>query len=649
MAYVSFMYRGARVSLDGDPLTHIEDIHTAWLVLQNLKLSSTQDIKIRNRAGRALVRSYHGRDEIFLAHIPEEVEVPEIKEEKVVYTPMLYPAIIVWHEEQPTDLVQVGFITSHVPGTLQPPFKFWKISDITKLRLYSQKNGWGDDTWLIAASDAYTETMIKEIGVLGYYEFEGNDIRWDLINPVWESSWAPYPENTTDEERVLRWTGGPYEIYLHYSVGDGYFWIGRKPAEHKGGFIYQSGICLANKIENVWEKLISSCDLIESPFKTQGVPTTEGWFTGHQGLPWAQSVSAIDMEYYAINRQDAGNYAAYLTAKANQAILDVWRWCFPGCGTPCDQSVPHWGNKGWWDELDHPLESTWPGWGWPWLDIERVCATLGHLGYQNNAGHRIWSQNVNSVYMPHQNYLGEILALRDPWGGAYLYQYTEWANVYEYKRDFIPEVPDQSGFDPLVPLDPDNPPYPFTSSSIFVDCPCWWMKVIDPDTGWDMIPACDFVAPRVICRNPDGSLYEEGSYLSQATYSHDHLRVDDFELCLSIEEGDGTNHGPGYPRYYEHGGAAHFTWGVFYTPDGTDPDTKYFRFDYIKPASAFVSTWQSPALFSIQNCTLDGQYPATRRFAELPGMMYKGKRLLVGPYTRLVEVTTKVVLEREED
>jgi hypothetical protein len=109
------------------------------------------------------------------------------------------------------------------------------------------------------------------------------------------------------------------------------------------------------------------------------------------------------------------------------------------------------------------------------------------------------------------------------------------------------------------------------------------------------------------------------------------------------------NHGPSYPRYYEHGGAGHFTWGVFYTPDGTDPDTKYYRFDYIKPAGGFVSTWQSPVLFTIQNCTLDGLYPGTRRFAEVPDMKYKGQRILVGPYTRLVEVTTKVVLQREED
>ena len=85
--------------------------------------------------------------------------------------------------------------------------------------------------------------MVREIGVLGYYEFEGNDIRWDLINPVWEGDWAPYPENIPDEDLYPRWVGD-YEIYLHSSgPGDIHFWAGRKPAVHFGGWIYQSGIC----------------------------------------------------------------------------------------------------------------------------------------------------------------------------------------------------------------------------------------------------------------------------------------------------------------------------------------------------------------------------------------------------------------------
>lgn len=105
-------------------------------------------------------------------------------------------------------------------------------------------------------------------------------------------------------------------------------------------------------------------------------------------------------------------------------------------------------------------------------------------------------------------------------------------------------------------------------------------------------------------------------------------------------------HGSAHPRYYNYGGQGQFTWGVEWTERGQS-DIK-FRFDYIQPGTGFVSTWISDITFRIDSLTMDGVAVTFVRFCEIPDITYQGRRLLANGGTRLVEMTQKVVLERED-
>jgi hypothetical protein len=458
MAFRTFMYRGAKIHLDGNPLDVIEEIHQAWLHLQNLKLSQPDlAVKIRDRAGRSLVRSYHGQDDIFLAHVPVIPVEEEVGLEKIVYTPMLYPAIIVWSEVTPTELEQVGFITSHVPGTLEPPFRFWPIADITQLHHWkqgqwikatgawkTQMEDWGggigvsnpgNDKWIPTALDPITSTLCREITPLCTNTMREPD--YALINPGQEGDYAPYPEGTSDADRAPKWVGD-YEIIL-IANPDLYYWLGWKPARHHGGWVYNTGVTLGDKITQIWTPMQGAgCpgNGAAQGWARVGVPTTAGWFTGHLGAPWAQRFSFIEVDFMACNRTNFGNVGQYNAAKAAEAALDDWQRVFPTCDPgECVQTVPAWNKVGWWNELDDPAD---PGFGWPWLKVERVGTTMSALGGFTNAGHWIWFQEAATVYTTQGG--------RQPWGGAYFYQYGVKYNRDDYLREYLGEVPNWASF-----------------------------------------------------------------------------------------------------------------------------------------------------------------------------------------------------------
>jgi hypothetical protein len=106
-------------------------------------------------------------------------------------------------------------------------------------------------------------------------------------------------------------------------------------------------------------------------------------------------------------------------------------------------------------------------------------------------------------------------------------------------------------------------------------------------------------------------------------------------------------HGTGVPRYYNYGGQAHFTWSCQWTPRGQS--NIYLRYDYVAPEQQYVSTWISDVSFRIDSLTMDGVTETFERFCEIPDLTYAGKRLLAHQGTRLLEMTTRIVLEREED
>ena len=652
----SFLYRGVKVWLDGDMTLDWEWVNKAWLQLQELKSDwNPHEIKFRQLSEHVSVRSYFGKEEIFIRARPGEVEFPEEKFEREVTYPLLYPAIIVWTDLGDNEFEQIGFVTSYSPETLDPPFKLWEVPNAPTVLHDRRLKGGGpeeeleEDKWVVSG-----DAIVRAIGPMGDHEFQ--QPYWTVINPYVTGGWAPYPQGTTDLERSPRFVpGAQYEVYLHDITDDdppAYYWIGRKAGMHYAGWIYTEGICLNDRVEQVWEKLVS-CGKIDSQWQTISVPTQEGWFTGHQGLPWANSYYFSDFEYYCVNFQDRGIAAKYYIDKANEEFGDVWTRCWvpSGCqsGDPCSHFGPPYGFTGWWYEFDHDLDPDYAsgdGWGWPWIWVDRVCTTLEHGGSIIDAGHGIWHLPRDSVYTTR--------GIRQPWGGSYLYNYYEWDRRTDVSREFFETIPDQSVFfeggngDPIIPLNLAGsdgiPPYPFCLTSIYRDCSCYWERK-DPPT----VPGCPWYDP---CRDGDGNVYSEGEQVKNIYWSHDHLRVDDFEICLSTTKNFyDMKHYWMWPRYHNYGGQTHFTSSMTWHPTSEageyDEGPVYLRFDYIKPAEGFISTWISDAI-EWRVGTVDGT-PGGGPFCEIPGVTYAGKPVLATRGTRLVEITVKVVLEKEED
>lgn len=187
-------YRGVKVHCDGDPDSIKDEIHKAWLELQNLNRINTSELKHASKPGHWFIRNYFGKEEIFIRAKPGLV-VPE-KKKRIVRRPVV--SYIPAHHTYNSDDEWIG-LTLNMTGKWGPPYVFFAVPESSVWTFsYGRWNVWRPappeenyvDRPIAEIHAGSVESMTDEIAADHQYTSE---IEWDDTVNIDSSSWLGSP------------------------------------------------------------------------------------------------------------------------------------------------------------------------------------------------------------------------------------------------------------------------------------------------------------------------------------------------------------------------------------------------------------------------------------------------------------------------